>query len=396
VSEEPLLGRFEFLGEWWLDGHDEDKLTGTLTIDRGATELVLVGTFKEQPRDHTTLYRIVGMSTDGDGFTLLDCSAARTTRRMPGIPKTTHRPRYALRGRVLFIDGENVGFDEIYFRTSDLEALATLRSLSFEPRREAVPDSGDVRWTGLDVGYTNPEVITAKVGDGVDVHIAFVAASEGIGSTPLNFTLTQRGQITYHSATRLPIDDAIKVTGRLRNLLTLAAGRPVALLSITGRQKDVVDESTGIREPTDVRRTRPEPGSRDRRARRATDDLHAGRDSTDDLGDHPDVARPPRDAQSCLRPFLHHALHVRSVPRTEVHRVRRRSKATTGTADLGTSTSRSGSATFSTSARTSGIARSTERPSPSSFGASRTRGTTTRTTGQARQAKRPPVATSSS
>jgi hypothetical protein len=63
LTSEPLLDRHEYLGEW-CSTQDEQKLTGTLTIDGGASELTLVGPFENEPDDRT-LYRILGLTTDG-------------------------------------------------------------------------------------------------------------------------------------------------------------------------------------------------------------------------------------------------------------------------------------------------------------------------------------------
>lgn len=156
MTTEPLLATHEFLGEWWLDRHEDQKLSGTLTIESGSAELTLIGAFDNQPRDRRTLYNVLGLTTGGHGFTLVDCRAPAMTRSSPGLATTTHRPRYALRGRAWFTEGEEITFDEISFRTSDLEAWAEVRSLAFELKPEPIPGTGLVKSGGIDVSYTTP------------------------------------------------------------------------------------------------------------------------------------------------------------------------------------------------------------------------------------------------
>lgn len=122
----------EYKGLWWLPSDEIEKLSGTLTVTNGEGALELIGHFghellSETAREKTYSLdleeqpRIVGLSTDGKPITLEGDRAFPHTESFPGVPTVTYKRNVTLVGKH-FADGEEIGFDEISIRASDLNS----------------------------------------------------------------------------------------------------------------------------------------------------------------------------------------------------------------------------------------------------------------------------------
>ena len=118
------------MGVWWLPSDESEKLSGKLMVTNGAVALELIGNFghellsetarqKTYSLDPADQSRIVGLSSCGNSITLEGCRAGNHTESFPGLAMTTYNAKAALIGKQ-FADGEDIGFDEIALRASDL------------------------------------------------------------------------------------------------------------------------------------------------------------------------------------------------------------------------------------------------------------------------------------
>jgi hypothetical protein len=132
----------EYKGLWWLPSDETEKLSGTLTVNKGEAALELIGHFghellSENEREKTYSFdlaeqaRIVGLSTDGKPITLEGHRAAPHTTSFPGIPTATYERNVTLIGKQ-FADGEEIGFDEISIRASDLNNWTQISGFNTE------------------------------------------------------------------------------------------------------------------------------------------------------------------------------------------------------------------------------------------------------------------------
>ena len=147
-----MVETHEYKGVWWLPSDDTEKLSGTLIVTKGDAALELIGHFGYEllsESETEKVYslslaerpRIVGFSTGGKPITLEGHRVASHTESFPGIATATYRRNVTLIGKQ-FADGEEIGFDEISIRASDLNTWTQVSG--FDTGRD-----GEARGEGL-------------------------------------------------------------------------------------------------------------------------------------------------------------------------------------------------------------------------------------------------------
>lgn len=237
-----MTGEQAYKGLWWLPSDESEKLSGTLTVTQGEasldvrghfgheilyeteTEKVGSGSLAEQPR-------ILGLTSDGKRVTLEGHVSAPYTEHFPGIPVATYTRSVTLIGKH-FAEGEEIGFDEIAISASDLNTWTQVFALQGKYGRR----KGQQAFTKGNVEFEVPDDIEIPLARGEKASIKFVVQSEGLYLPSDRASLTQNAALHLRFARRASLQQVFERVGQIRNFLSLAVGRPVAILSVIGLQ----------------------------------------------------------------------------------------------------------------------------------------------------------------
>lgn len=247
-----MVGTHEYKGLWWLPSDDTEKLSGTLTVTKGDAALELIGHFGHELLSETETEkayslslaeqpRIVGFSTDGKPITLEGHRVASHTESFPGIPTATYRRDVTLVGKQ-FADGEEIGFDEISIRASDLNTWTQVSGFGTKVGMEKHEEKDYYVFSNVEIRFDAPDDIEIPLARGERAFIRFSAPSKGIGPGTDHVALTQEAALHLRFAKRASLSQVFDRVGQIRNFLSLAVGRPVPVLSVTGYQDDYVRE----------------------------------------------------------------------------------------------------------------------------------------------------------
>jgi hypothetical protein len=265
-----VIETHEYLGYWWLpaDGptgppNDESKrLCGTLTITRGQAKLKVIGSFGHEVISHSekeTVFsplpadvpRILGFTTNGKEVTLETCRVAEAPMSWPGIPTTTYRSEAALLG-AWFAEGEEVTFNEIALRTSELDTWVSVSGFSQSISGGEEPDTGHFVPTAFDIHFEPPASIPIPLDHGQKATIDFGYRQAGIGPVTTEPNLSQKASLYFRYAGPAGLDDIFNSVGQLRNFLSLAVGQPETVLSVTGFKDDHLQPNSTSRKPVEL------------------------------------------------------------------------------------------------------------------------------------------------
>jgi ApeA N-terminal domain 1 len=257
-----MVETHEYKGLWWLPDNEETKLSGTLTVTKGNAELDLIGHFglKLISDDGNELAyaleleerpRIVGISTMGKRITLERHGVASPSFHFPGIETAIYRPEVVLTGK-MFADDEEVGFDEIAIHASDLNTWTRVSGFQTKIGGKEQEGTGYFISTTVDVRFEAPDAIEIPLDNGEHARIEFRAPSEGVGPGSERVSVSQTAALHLRFAKRADLNEVFERVGQLRNFLTLAVGRPVAILAVTGYQADYLREKSVERAPIEI------------------------------------------------------------------------------------------------------------------------------------------------
>ena len=192
---------------------------------------------------------------------------ANHTESFPGIPTATYTPNVTLIGKQ-FADGEVIGFDEISIRASDLNAWTQISGFDIKVGREKHKEKDYYVFSNVEIRFVAPDDIEIALARSERAFIRFNAPSEGIGPGTDHLALTQEAALHVRFAKRASLEQVFDRVGQIRNFLSLAVGRPVAILSVTGYQDDYVREKTETFRPIELLWEiphNPDPPTRPRR-----------------------------------------------------------------------------------------------------------------------------------
>lgn len=254
-----MVETHEYRGYWWLPSDEPSKLSGTLTVTRGDAKLDVLGHFGRELLDRSekeevysiapaSQSRIFGITTAGKRVTLETCTLGNSTISYPGIPTTTYRPRIVLLG-VWFTEGEEVSFDEIAIRTSELDTWTCVSGFSGGVRTEEQPDTGHVIATAYDIHFEPPPSIVIPLDDGDEARIDF-AYQVKPGTTEAN--VSQEASLFLRYAKLRCLEEVFASVGQVRDFLSLAVGQPVTVLSVTGFRDELLETGSTSRQSVQV------------------------------------------------------------------------------------------------------------------------------------------------
>jgi hypothetical protein len=237
-----VIGTQTYRGVWWLPSTPKDQHEGTLTVTDGEASLDVIGHFGRERISEVdqSLFladqeRILGASSDGNYITLVDCKQGSGGGLILGGPGETpetavYRARAAVVGKPRFDAGEAVEFDHVEIRTAGLETW-----LQVQPAVVRLNEDRD----GGTIDFTRLTPIEFQLDDGTIATIRFNSSLEGFG----NPAATRAG---YEWASWLglkfpefrSLEDITSAVGWLRNLMTLATGKPLTVLAVDAYRDD--------------------------------------------------------------------------------------------------------------------------------------------------------------
>lgn len=267
----------EYKGLWWLPKDETEKLSGTLTVTKGRAALELIGHFghellSETEREKTYSLdlaeqpRIVGLSTNGKPITLEGHQAAPHTVSFPGIATATYMRNVALIGKQ-FADEEDIGFDEISIRASDLNEWTGVSGFKSHIGMEKHEEKDYLVFSNVEIRFDAPDDIEIALARGEGAFIRFNAPSQGIRAGTDHVELHQEAALHLRFSKRAGLGQVFERVGQIRNLLSLAVGRPVAVLGVIGYQNDYVREEAETPLPIELLWELPYNPGRPSRAR---------------------------------------------------------------------------------------------------------------------------------
>lgn len=259
-----MVETHEYKGLWWLPRDEGDQLSGTLTITKGEAALELLGHF-----GHEILYetetekvgsgrleehpRILGLSSDGKPITLEGHRSAPYSEHFPGIPTATYERSVTLIGKH-FAEGEAIGFDEISIQASDLNVWTQVKAIQTKAQHRK-HKNGYYVWSNFSARWKSLDDIEIPLSRGERAFIRFGAHFTGLdlqGRGSDHASITQDASLHLRFAKRTSLEQVFERVGHIRNFLSLAVGRPVAILSVTGYQDDHVSERTKLPTPIEL------------------------------------------------------------------------------------------------------------------------------------------------
>jgi hypothetical protein len=275
-----MLTNHEFRGYWWLPENEADKLTATLLIEKGKSELQTLGNFghellSESSREKSFALnpadqeQVHGISADGKSITLQGLSARDNTLSMPGIPTSKYVAEVALVGKHFPADQE-IAFDEISIRASDLNAWTKVNGFKSNMDFEQLDDAGSLGFSAVNIRYEGPEPISIPLSRGEEISIHFTATNKGLGHGAEHVELRQDAALHLRFAKKTSLEDIYLRVGQIRNFLSFAVGRPVSVVSVAGYEGRHTGKGSDRRRPIELLWPiphNPEPPSQRRFAR---------------------------------------------------------------------------------------------------------------------------------
>jgi len=258
-----MIETHEYRGHWWLPRDESKKLSGTLTVTRGSATLDVLGDFGYELLDSsedTKVYspfpasqlRILGLTTEGKRVTLETCAVGPSSIHSHGIPTTTYRSRIALLG-VWIAEGEEVSFDEIAIRLSELDTWTCVSGFSGSISVDEQPDTGRAIPTAFDIHFEPPPSVAIPLDGGDEARIDFGYSAPGwvgMGTTKVNFS--QRASFVLRYAKPRNLEEVFTSASQARNFFSLAVGRPLTVLSVSGLRNDLLESDSQTRQSVEL------------------------------------------------------------------------------------------------------------------------------------------------
>lgn len=256
-----MLEKHEFKGIWSLPDPEAENLTGTLTVDRGKADLELIGDFghellsetsreKAYSLDPADQLRVLGSSTDGKDITLEKVEARNYLVSMPGLPVAHYTAQAILVGKH-FAEGDPIAFDEISIRASDLNAWTRVSGFDVHHDFEKLDGTEFLTFTGFAIDYKVPDDIEIQLARGERAFIRYGAKNKGLVGGTGHVDVTQEAAIHFRFPRPAGLDQVFRRVSEIRNFLSLAVGRPVSILSVSGYLDDYA-EASGTRRPIEL------------------------------------------------------------------------------------------------------------------------------------------------
>jgi hypothetical protein len=257
-----MLKTHDFKGYWWLPGEEDAKFSGDLQIERGGARLDVLGDFghtllSETPREKTysldpaDQQRILGITADGKKVTLERVQAFGNSVSFPGLSTARYRAGVVIIG-AHFDEGAEVLFDEIAIQATDLNAWTTVSGIKPAPTFEELNEEGGLGFVSVDVRYEGPEPISIPISKSEEMSIRFTATNSGLFGRSDHFELRQDAAIHVRFGKRVDLSKVFERVSQVRNFLSLAVGRPVSVVSVSGFRDDGATDRMRAPQPIEI------------------------------------------------------------------------------------------------------------------------------------------------
>lgn len=254
----------EFKGWWWLPDKSGDDLPGMLTVTKGEAELDVTGHWGHEILSETgneihasfrlaEQPRILGIDSNGKPVTTEGHISASYQEHSAGVTLSKYRRSVTLVGKH-FEHGEKVEFDEVSIRASDLAAWTQIRAIQTKARPRKHRD-GYYVWSDVSARSKRLDDIVIPLSRGEQAFVRTGVNFKGIdvmGRGSEHAELSQDIELHLRFARARNLEHVFERIRDLRNLLSLAVGRPVAILSVTGYRDDFADERTKQPLPVEI------------------------------------------------------------------------------------------------------------------------------------------------
>ena len=184
-----LIKAIEEKGCFWLDDNQEDKIQGTLKIDKNGE--ILLELFGEISRSSTSLinsddvdyYHINGI-VDNKYVTLIGCYTRKFKMLLPsGFHEVLVSANMAILG-VGYSSDEELLFEKVNFSFSDADEWFDVSGIDKKIlKNDEGDEGGDL---GYQLHYTPQEPIIFELLDGYSIEVKFKASVNDIDKTHLN------------------------------------------------------------------------------------------------------------------------------------------------------------------------------------------------------------------
>lgn len=238
---------FIIKGFWWLPNNPGDQKPGILTYHPGDTiYLDLFDEFstKSDNQPLRVYDLILGYSSSGKIYTLVDSFVTHQKYSMPGFPETKLVINSIYEG-IHFNDKSQIKFHTLKTSFSYLVDWVWINGFSIDVNSEEKVTK---------ITYKLPEEISCKINDSLTIKISFVAKNPSQNIVQKEASITQGVDFYIVSSTEIDFYELLKYQYQLSNLLSLAIGNPVKTLHLFGlTEKSIrkIDEYSYI-EPVSI------------------------------------------------------------------------------------------------------------------------------------------------
>lgn len=237
--------KYEKLGYFWLPGHDDLKVPGTLKItDGGNIELEIVGYFEEKSEvlnREMEFERIIG-EVEKDGLvTLENCFYTRKSYPFGTITKSRLCVNRALIGAGYEKD-EIATFSSVSFTVEGISEWLGISGLS-------IPDHDNQR--SFTVNYELPEEIVCDLIEGFELKIWQNSSRE---ISKFEVKISQQAYLTIESKEERELSEFVNLISKITFFLCFAIDSNVTISDVSARTNDLLMElSDGKKWPVPIK-----------------------------------------------------------------------------------------------------------------------------------------------
>ena len=219
-------------GYFWLPGHEEKKIPGTLTInDGGNTQLEVVGLFDdsiEALNGDDDLSRIIG-HVENDGFvTLEDCFYTNKNIGFGGISKSKVLVNKVLSGAAWDKD-EKVTFNTLSFSVDCLDGWVGISGINVDT---------DLDYKTATISYEPPEALSYALDNGMELKLCFAYTLPGF-PTLQEAKITQRAYFKIISSELRELSEFTILAYKITNLMCFAMNGTVSMKTLSATSNEI-------------------------------------------------------------------------------------------------------------------------------------------------------------
>ncbi|OQB99081.1 MAG: hypothetical protein BWX81_00002 [Spirochaetes bacterium ADurb.Bin110] len=218
---------FSIKGFWWLPENEEEQLAGILTYKPGEPIFLdLFGAFSKKNGELLSEQHeiILGVSSSGQLFTLVDTSVIQRKSSIPGFPETRILVNLIYRG-LHFSNSAEIRFHTLRVEFSNLDDWVCINGflIDVDPKKREAK-----------IEYRLPPEVECSISDSLKVSISFFAKTSLPRGNP-QIEATVRQEVEFHiiSDQEIPIGDLLRYQYLLNTFLRVAIGRSTKVLRLT-------------------------------------------------------------------------------------------------------------------------------------------------------------------